>query len=73
MSFTKKKVRKNTRSESTEQIRTLIYKLVEYHFLFADIPGSVSQFNIRKGVINRSRGQALYKILNTGLSAISLK
>ena len=59
--------------QPTQQIRTLIHKLVEYHFLFADIPGSVNQFNIRKGVINRSRGEALFKIMNTGLSAISLK
>jgi hypothetical protein len=41
--------------------------------LFADISGNISQFNIREGVINRSRGQALYKIMSTGLSAISLK
>jgi hypothetical protein len=59
--------------QPTQQIRTLIRKLLEYHFLFADIPGSVSQFNIRKGVLNRYRGQTLYKVLSTDLSAINLK
>jgi hypothetical protein len=37
--------------------------MVEYHFLFADIPGTVRQFNIRKEV----------KIRGRGLSTISLK
>ena len=53
--------------QPTQQIRTLIHKFLEYNVLFANIPGSVSRFNIRRGVTNRSKGQALFKKLSRAI------